>query len=354
MKKRKLLLIILFVVCQNYTSVYTQVANRNQNQFDVRTQIDSIMDKYKTEGFSGSVLVVKNGKTLIHKNYGFANESIRNRNTVQTRFNVASISKIFTAAAILKLESQGKLKTTDLLNKYFGEMTGEKNTATIHHLLCHTGGLVKRGSDLDYSSRDSLIDSVKRSPMESIPGKEHRYSNLGYSLLAAIVEITSGLSYEEYLFENVIRPAGELGIGHAWEQKMGSLPLAIGYNKNDVAEPRDVDSWGDKGASSLIMTPNDLKKWIRKLQRGKILNKSQLAKMLFNHSQGNESYAFHKGFLKDGARVFWKGGGHPGFESQFLWYPEKETMVIFFINKNKGLRKRIFPDLRKLIENSFD
>ena len=352
------LLSTLFLLCNLFLVSAQSVTPDNKSEYlfksESHAQIDSVMNKYAGEGFSGSVLVLMKDKKIINKSYGFANESTKTKNTSQTCFNVASISKLFTAAAILKLESEGKLKTGDLLNKYFGEMAGQKNTATIQDLLCHTAGLVKRGTSLNYSNRDSLIASVKRAPMESLPGREYRYTNVGYSLLAAIVEISSGISYEKYLLENIIRPAGQLNIGHAWEKRMLSLPTATGYNEKGVAEPADASNWGDKGASSLVMTPNDLYKWLKALNEGKIITKSQLVKMLFDFNKGNESYAFHKEILTDSTKVFWKGGGHPGFESQLVFYPQKETVIIFFINKNIGLRKKIFPELRKLVEASFD
>lgn len=323
----------------------------NFSPADIHIQIDSVMDSYAAQGFSGTVLFVKENKILFDKSYGFANDSDKIINNSQTSFNVASISKIFTTAAILKLESLGKLNTSDLINKYVGELPGEKNRATIHHLLCHTAGLVKRGSSLDYNSREKLIATVKDAAMESIPGKEFRYTNLGFSLLAAIVEIASGMPYEAFLATYIINPAGLFKVGHAWEKISHAVPVATGYNNRGIAEPVDIASWGDRGASSHVMNPRELYVWIKALGDGKIINTKQVSKMLFDYSPGNESYAFHKEVTNANVKTFWKGGGHPGFESQLLWYPEKETMLIFFTNKNIGLRKSIFSDLRKIIEN---
>lgn len=158
------------------------------------------MTGFSKEGYSGAVLVAQNGEIILHKGYGLADRERRIQNTPSTLFHVASVGKIFTAAAVLKLEMQGKLKTSDLISKYLGEFPKEKSGATIHHLLTHTAGLTVDGSTPDYSSRKAFVQSVKDAPVESKPGEKYRYTNAGYIVLAAIVEEVSGQRLLKLIF----------------------------------------------------------------------------------------------------------------------------------------------------------
>ncbi|MDQ3064142.1 MAG: beta-lactamase family protein, partial [Acidobacteriota bacterium] len=136
-------------------------------------ELDDLMTDFSKKGYSGAVLVAQNGEIILQKGYGLADRERKIQNTPATHFNVASVGKIFTAAAVLKLEMQGKLKTSDLISKYLGEFPAEKNEATIHHLLTHTAGLSVDGSTpgsttkLDYNSRKAFVQSMKDAPIES-------------------------------------------------------------------------------------------------------------------------------------------------------------------------------------------
>lgn len=159
---------------------------------DVEGEVDKIFNRYaKDSGFSGVLIVIRDHSILLEKAYGNADDASGKQNTVKTMFNVASVGKQFTALTILKLEEMRLLKTSDLISKYTGSLGGMKDSATIDHLLLHSSGLFVEGTELDYSTRDKFIASIKSSPLESKPGVRHRYSNAGYTLLAAIAEIVT-------------------------------------------------------------------------------------------------------------------------------------------------------------------
>ena len=124
--------------------------------------------------------------------YGYADRGRKILNTPDTRFEMASLTKPFTAAAILKLQEQGKLRTSDWLDRYIGPLDPPKNLATIHHLALHQAGLVVRGGPVSGDTRERFLRSVRTSPAESKPGEKYRYTNVGYGVMAAIIEIVSG------------------------------------------------------------------------------------------------------------------------------------------------------------------
>jgi len=253
------------------------------------------MIDFTKEGYSGSVLVAQNGEILLHRGYGLADRERGIQNNPETLFNVASVAKIFTAAAVLKLEMQGKLRTDDLISKHLGPFPNEKSGATIHHLLTHTAGLVPVGTSLNYESRRMFVQSVKDAPLESTPGEKYRYTNAGYVLLAAIVEEVSGQPFEKYLQKYVFGPAKMTSTGFSWDSRFNNAPLATGYKGDKLEEleptPRETDVWGNRGASNIVTTVGDLYKWIQALRKNKVLSEQVKKKMLTAYAHVDEVMA---------------------------------------------------------------
>ena len=172
-------------------------------------KIDSLFTVYSEKNmFSGSLLIAKKGKVLLSKGYGKANYSFDIPNTAQTKFKLASVSKQFTATAIIKLAEQGKLSTEDKLTKYINDYpNGDK--ITIHHLLSHTSGVVNFTSLPVYDSimtkphtMEQLIGYFKNKPLDFEPGTKFSYSNSGYVLLCNIMEKDSGRTLAGYIADN--------------------------------------------------------------------------------------------------------------------------------------------------------
>lgn len=303
--------------------------------------LDIVLTRLSNEGYSGSALVVRKGEIVLEKGYGLADRERNIRNTSTTLFNVASVAKVFTAAAILQLEEKGKLSTNDRISKYLGSFPKGKSEATIHHLLTHTSGLVVKGASLDYSSRKAFLQSVKDTPMASRPGEKYQYLNAGYSLLAAIVEETSGMRFEAYLQKFIFKPAGMNSTGYTWDSRFNDAPVAVGYAGDKLEalrpEPRAPDVWSSRGPGGLLTTVGDLYKWIQALSKNKVL--SQRAKMkMFTAYVGDEGYGWHVGRTVRGGMVVNRGGGLPAFESELRWYVDDEVVVIFTINNHLGFR----------------
>jgi len=174
-------------------------------------KMDELLTRYEMYGFSGTVLIIKDNQIVINKAFGLADRESGIPNTVDTLYDVGSIAKTFTAAAILQLEMQGKLKTGDVIGKYLGEFPADKAGITIHQLLTHTSGLTDLEGKLDYR-KDYTDEELARFsyalPLEFTPGSRWSYSNTGYVLLGIIVNRVAGTFYGNVLRDQVFKPTG--------------------------------------------------------------------------------------------------------------------------------------------------
>jgi CubicO group peptidase (beta-lactamase class C family) len=343
---------VTLVLCVLLLPVWT-LAQKGFIKGKLGEELDDLMTGFSKEGYSGAVLVVHNGEVILNKGYGLADRERKIQNTPLTLFNVASVGKIFTAAAVLKLEMQGKLKTSDLISKYLGEFPGEKNGATIHHLLTHTAGLTVGGATLDYSSRKAFVQSVKDTPMESKPGEKYRYTSAGYTLLAALVEEVSGQPFENYLQKNIFKPAGLNSTGYPWDKKFDNAPVAVGYVGDKLEElkpaPRATNIFGSRGSGNLITAVGDLYKWTQALSQNKVLSEQARKKMFTAYAHVDEGYGWHVTKTARNTTMVHRGGGRPDFESQVQWYIDENTVVIFTVNNDLNFRRRIVPAITQTI-----
>jgi CubicO group peptidase (beta-lactamase class C family) len=217
---------------------------------DVGRKVDEFMSRLEAWGFSGAVIVAKDGQIVMSKGYGLANREQKIPFTPETVSSIGSITKQFTAAAILKLEMQGKLKVGDPIGKYLPGVPPDKADITIHHLLTHTAGVRADfgGRDSDPIARDDLVKLVLASPLRFKPGVRYEYSNEGYSLAGAIVERVSGASYEAFLSEHLFKPAGtrlprRRGVGQHHREGVGARGSRVvpeGERRHPLDHPRHV------------------------------------------------------------------------------------------------------------------
>lgn len=291
-----------------------------------RGDLHALLTRYESYGFSGTVLVVKDDRVVLHEGYGFADRERRIRNGPETLYEVGSLNKTFTAAAILQLETRGALSTSDPLSRHLGTFPPAKAAATIHHLSTHTGGLVPEGTDLGAGTdREDFVENVKRVPLESTPGEKYRYTNAGYSVLAAIIERVSGMTYEAYLREHLIKPAGLREIYFRGEAT--PRPMALGYEGTPpkVIVPPPL-RWATRGAGGMITTVGELHRWYLGLQAN-----PQMRKM-FEDRPEEEGYAWHVDRDADGRRMIHKGGGMPQYAAQLIHYPDDRLLIIWVSN----------------------
>jgi CubicO group peptidase (beta-lactamase class C family) len=292
----------------------------------IRGDLHALLTRYESYGFSGTVLVVKDGRVVLHEGYGFADRERGIRNGPETLYEVGSLNKTFTAAAILQLEARGALTTNDPLSRHLGPFPPAKTTATIHHLATHTAGLVPDGTDLGAGTdREDFVENVKRVPAESVPGERYRYTNAGYSVLAAIVERLSSMPYEAYVRERLAKPAGLREI--YFRGGPTPRPMALGYEGTPpkVIVPPPL-RWGTHGAGGMIATVGELHRWYLALQADPEMRK------MFEERPEEEGYAWHVDRDAVGRRMIHKGGGMPQYASQMIHYPDDRLVIIWASN----------------------
>ncbi|HEY7992962.1 MAG TPA: serine hydrolase domain-containing protein [Candidatus Eremiobacteraceae bacterium] len=305
------------------------------------------VDRYLTDlvpfGFSGNVIVAQRGVVLLEKGYGLADRENKIPVTPETVMTVGSISKQFTAAAVLKLEMEGKLHTTDPISDYLPDVPADKRSITIHELLTHTAGFASDYGDGDYEpiGRDAFVARVLAAPLLSKPGSQFLYSNAGYGLAAAIVERVSGTSYERFLHDNLFAPAGMVETGFDiphW--KVGQV--AVGYNDDGrwgtMPEHWRPDGpyWNQIGSGGIQSTPRDMYRWHEALSGEAILSAAEIRKFQTGYvASGPDSrYAYGWGIKQTPVGLLIShNGGNGTFFADFLRFMDTDTVVYIASNE---------------------
>ena len=301
--------------------------------------IDGYLATLVDRGFSGTVLLSRNGEVVLHKAYGLADAERRTPLTTETVFDIGSLTKQFTAAAIMKLEMAGKLNTNDSITRHLPDVPADKAAITLHQLLTHTAGLpMNSGGDYAVSRRDETVRRILDAPLQTPPGEAFSYSNPGYSLLAAIVERVSGDRYEAFLRTQLFEPAGMHATGYRLA-KWDSTRLARGYmDDRDQGTPLD-HQWADAGPywnlfgnGGMLSTTSDLYRWAQALKGERILTSAGKEK-LFTPALKNYAYGWRVAETAHGKHISHGGDSENGFSANCNIYPDKDAVVIVLTNR---------------------
>lgn len=314
----------------------------------VSQRLDTYMTALADTGrFSGAVLVARGDTMLLSKGYGMANYEFSVPNKPQTVFPIGSNTKQLTAAAIMKLQEQGRLNVSDPVIWYIPNATKWKDIR-IYHLLNHTSGIPSDGAfpitDPTDLTLPEIIGRVQVMPLTFSPGSGYTYSNNGYIVLSYIVEKASGMSYDQYLTTNIFRPLGMNSTGQDNARDVFSN-RASGYTTiNGTHIHYDLqnihNSWG---AGSMHSTTEDLFRWERGFHTpGRILTPLSTAAMEENH------YGIEKGVVKN-LTVIGHGGRNFGFISYTLYYPEVDVSIIFLSNHDRTPMVTLVNDLSAIV-----
>jgi len=288
--------------------------------------------------FMGSVLVSKEGKLVFNQGYGMANLEWNVPNSPTTRFNIASMTKQFTAAAILLLEDRGKLKTDDLVKTYLPAAPASWDKITIYHLLTHTSGISDDGVKYVPGTPGKLDFNDK--PLNFQAGERWAYSNLGYIVLGCLLERISGQTYVEFVEQNIFKPLGMNDSG------MFSFPAIIprrgsGYwlGSKGIENADHFDARFNFSAGSLYSTTEDLLRWEDGLFGGRLLSSASLQKMIrpFKSDYGCGLYIKRA----NGHLMIQHDGNNIGFNSEMAYYPEERIAVIVLANLNGSVTSEI-------------
>lgn len=297
--------------------------------------------------FSGYVAVVEDGEIVFGKAYGKANRETGAVATGATRFRIASLTKQFTAAAILKLVEQGKLKLDDPVKKHLAEAPKIWDAVTIHHLLTHTSGIstytmdaeLMKDRDKVHTPAEVLARVVDR-PLDFEPGSRFSYSNTGYLLLGMIIGRASGVSYEAYLQQQVLGPAG---MRHTSTVDAPTAPdAAVGYtvDEDDVVAPApSIDLSLPFAAGALRSTAADLAAWDRALAGTAVLGEASKQRM-FKVDKGDYAYGVNRTPF-EGHDVLSHSGNIDGFTAYFARALDRRLAVIALSNNDRFDANRV-------------
>ncbi|RYY41258.1 MAG: serine hydrolase [Chitinophagaceae bacterium] len=346
---QRILLFALLLLCQ------TAVAQKTQTE-----RLDSLFNALHAAGnFNGNVLIAKNGVTLFEQSYGYADFNSGEKLDTRSVFELASVSKQFTAAAIMLLQRSGKLRYEDELGRWIPELAFYKGV-TIRHLLQHTSGVPDYESLTDslwtdkrsMMTNDSLISFFTRYQFapQFEPGAKWSYSNTGYALLAAIIEKASGMSYGAYLGKSIFRPLGmqqTTVYRRRYEQGRTLSHYAYGYvrdGSNGYVLPDSLPRTsfvyyldGIVGDGTVNSTARDLLRWDAALRAGKLLRMEEA--YVPAALAGGKTYPYGFGWALGkiaGNHIVNHSGGWPGYNTYISRDLDSGTTVILLKNTEGG------------------
>lgn len=299
-----------------------------------------VRDDADKGAFMGAVLVARDDVVLFDKGYGSANLEWNIPNDGATKFRLGSVTKQFTAVAILLLQDRGKLTLDAPVKTYLPDAPAAWDKVTVRHLLTHSAGIPNFTNFPDYgatktlpATHDSLIARFRDKPLEFAPGEKFAYSNSGYVLLSAIIEKLSGQSYAAFVAENLFKPLGMADTGY--DSHAMILPRrASGYAPGPKG-PVNADYISmtiPQGAGGLYSTTWDLLKWQRGVYGGKLLTPAALVAFRTPYKDG---YALGVGVQSaGGSTTIEHGGGIEGFNTSLAYDPDRKLTVVVLGNLN--------------------
>ena len=309
-------------------------------------KFDAMMIETFKENEPGAVaLIIKEDKVLYRKAFGLANLELGVKMKPENVFRIGSITKQFTAVAILKLRDEGKLKLDDKITEYVKDYPMHGHQITIQHLLTHTSGIKNYNSisewDGEIQKKDftpkEFINYFKNQPMDFQPGEEWRYNNSGYVILGHIIEVVSEMTYEEYIEKTFFAPLKMTNSDYGSPSRI-IKDRANGYDKKEnVFRNSDYISMSQPyAAGGLLSTVDDLYKWNSALMSEKVILKASREEAhstyrLNNGKKTGYGYGWMLGNIQ-GSPMIYHSGGINGFLTYSIFLPEEQLFVAMFSN----------------------
>ncbi len=310
--------------------------------------LDRYLDEHWPEGAGGTVLVARDGELVGCEGRGLADRAAETPASCDTVYDIGSVTKSFTAAAVMVLEGSGDIELHEPISTYLGlvpDDRNDRNDITVHHLLTHTAGLPEAlGDDYDPLSREEMTAAALAAEPLASPGDEYHYSNVGYSLLAAIVEIASGRDYERFLSEALFEPAGMTHTGYVlpeWHPEQ----VAVEYDRHGTPHGRpyehpwadDGPHWNLRGNGGLLSTAADMFRWYRALEGDDVLDQRAKDLMWEPHvpEPGQDTfygYGWVIAEVSDRGTVNTHNGGNDWSLCRYAQLPDEGTMVFWASN----------------------
>lgn len=359
MKQTLLLLFLVTNLCaysQNYVASHEKAR-----------QLDSYLIRLSEEkAFSGGVLIIHGKETLVKKGYGFANQEKKIPYSSATIGSIGSITKLFTATAIMKLVEQGKLKLTDPLSHFFPSVPSDKKDITIHQLLSHSSGFVEilegDQGDFEVIKTDLFVKRAFAQPLAFRPGSKAIYTNVGMSILGIILEQMSGMSYEQFLNKQLLEPNDIHEIAYTYPDAYTDR-IAVGYksgspwgtHQQHYEKAGGGPYWNLKANGGLEVSLDDMEKWVNAFTTHSILSANSIQQM-FTKQVAEEGYGGDSYFgygcnistSRRGTKVIDNGGSNGIYHARLIRLPEEDMIFYVITNNNAVNANMVMPNVMQL------
>jgi CubicO group peptidase (beta-lactamase class C family) len=305
-----------------------------------------------TTGCPTSTLVVLNDTIVLHQGFGAIQGERQYPESADSRHWLASVTKQFTAAAILRLQESGRLTVADTIGLFLSGVPLEKRSITIHQLLTHTSGLPKAYAADGVSDRSEAVRRILDLPLDHAPGTTFLYSDDNYTLAAAIIEIASGVSYEAYLQTQLFAPAHMTSTGF-WGS---SEAAAVAPTSRPIPLQQRGAHWGQRGSGGVFSTTEDLFRWVRALQSGNILradSRSRLFGQYVRTSAGMYGYGWFTSETPWKTPMLWTRGNEDWGPNAFITLYLREGLTVIslshaFANDGRPCSRLVPPIVERI------
>lgn len=343
------------------TFLFVHFLNAQLTKAEVLPKIEAYVADLEQKGNAGQLLVSINGEVWSN-GFGLADRERQERFTAETISGTGSITKQFTGAAILKLEMMGKLSVDDLITDYFEKVPSDKSEITLHHLLTHSAGFPGAiGDDYKAITSDEFMKLAMATPLAFNPGDQFEYSNVGYTILAILIEKLSDKTYEQFMRDELFEPAGMWSTGYVLPKWTGKK-MAVGYRKEKMWGALNEKNWGLegpywhlKGNGGILSTPADMLRWHQALMGDEILSAEAKKKYYAKHmSEGRGADSFY-GYgwaifpTPRGTDLITHNGGNGIFLADFLRYTEEDVVIYYTTNSVSPQNRDVAWEVAQMI-----
>ncbi len=346
MKKLILIVLALCTFSTAYVQTYTTIFINNKKN------IDSLLKSIYNDSLPGiSIGIMYQHKVFFNKGYGIDNIKAKHKLDASSSFNICSLTKQFTAVAVLQLEEKKLLSFNDKISKFFPDMNKKvADVINVQELLTHTSGLIdhydfvntanmKHGHDSDVYKAIKNLDSTY-----FIPGTKFRYSNSAYCLLALIIEKLSGMSYNDYMLQNIFKPAG-MNNTIVWNEKANIYNEVSGYTYDSstasfkLSGPNEHIFFSTEGDGGIYTSVHDYEQWFKALQSGKLCSKNLIDKarsiqhLIDTAHKTGYGYGWFVNEQQSIKKVY-HSGDNGGFKTYSFTIPFENFMIVIFSNRD--------------------
>jgi D-alanyl-D-alanine carboxypeptidase len=365
MLRRRLWLPAFFAVCCLTAALAANAARQAAAVTPLDTQADAVvLAAMKEQSIPGvSIAVARGGRTLVAKGYGLANVELDVKTSPSTVYRIGSLTKQFTAAAVMRLVEAGRLSLDDPIEKYLPDYPVEGRRITIRHLLTHTSGIKSYtglgpkfwdNAALDYS-HEKLIALFKDEPPDFQPGEKFLYNNSGYYLLGVILEKVTGETYGSHVKKALFDPLGLTATAYCdnapvIRQRAAGYQVMLGA----VLNAPYLSMKAPFSAGALCSTVTDLVAWTSALMNGKVVTRASLDQMITPAKLNDgaaTTYGFGLGIPNGDKKTISHGGGINGFASYMTYLPDSDTTVVVLTNLGGAKPATIASELLKKVGN---